>query len=169
MAKSRFTYIRMLLRFRNVLRNDHLVLSALGIIVGCATGASIIVFREFIQFTQFGLFGAAPENLLGAARELPWWQILAIPTGMGLLVGLVVHHFLPDRRPQGVADVIEANALQGGRMSSRVGLKVAIARQCRATDPTGRQRHHEEHQRGDPQQRGHKQQQSMDDVRQQVG
>ena len=126
MAKSRFTYMRMLLRFRNVLRNDHLVLSALGIIVGCATGLAIIAFREFIQIVQLGLFNSGSENLLQAVVELPWWQVLAVPTAMGLLIGLIIYRFLPDHRPQGVADVIEANALHGGRMSSRVGLKVAI-------------------------------------------
>ena len=126
MIKSRFIYMRMLLRFRRVLRNDHLVLSALGIIVGCATGAAIIGFREFIQFTQLALFNSDSENLLQAVLILPWWQVLAVPTAMGLVVGLIIYHFLPDRRPQGVADVIEANALHGGRMSSRIGLKVAI-------------------------------------------
>jgi len=126
MTTSRLTYIRMLLRFRRVLRNDHLVLSALGIIVGSATGGSIIVFREFIHLTQFGLYGSRSENLLQVVHQLPWWQILAVPTLMGLLVGLLIYHFLPGRRPQGVADVIEANALHGGHMSSRVGLKTAI-------------------------------------------
>jgi len=126
MVKSRFTYMRLLLRFRNVLRNDHLVLSALGIVVGCATGTAIIVFRELIQFLQHGLFGSKSENLLHAVYSLPWWQVLAVPTATGLVVGLVIYHFLPENRPQGVADVIEANALHGGRMSSRVGLKAAI-------------------------------------------
>jgi chloride channel protein, CIC family len=126
MAKSRFTYFRMLLRFRRVLRNDHLVLSVLGIFVGCATGGAIIIFREFIQFTQLVLFNSPSENLLHSVIGLPWWQVLAVPTGMGLVVGLIVYRFLPEQRPQGVADVIEANALQGGYMSSRIGLKAAI-------------------------------------------
>lgn len=126
MANTRFTYIRILLRFRRVLRNDHLVLSVLGIFIGCATGAAAILFREFILLIQFSLFQSDTENLLVHLVDLPWWQILLVPSGAGLLIGLFVYHFLPDRRPQGVADVIEATALRGGNMSSRVGLKVAI-------------------------------------------
>lgn len=126
MTKSRFTYIRILLRFRRVLRNDHLVLSVLGIIVGCATGGAVIVFREFIQLTQLGLFNSDTEDLFHQIESLPWWQVLAAPTLMGLVVGLIIYNFLPGRRPQGVADVIEANALHGGHMSSRIGFRVAL-------------------------------------------
>lgn len=116
----------MLTRFRRVLRNDHLILSVLGILIGCATGGAVIAFRELIQLTQFSLFNSDSGGLLHALSGLPWWQIVAVPTVMGLVVGLVIYHFLPEQRPQGVADVIEANALRGGHMSSRVGLKVAI-------------------------------------------
>ena len=42
------------------------------------------------------------------------------------MVGILVSRFLPERRPQGVAEVIEANALLGGQMSSRVGVMAAL-------------------------------------------
>ena len=57
---------------------------------------------------------------------LPSWRILLVPTAGGLLIGLFVHFFMPGRRPQGVAEVIEANALRGGRMPLAVGLKAAL-------------------------------------------
>ena len=44
------------------------------------------------------------------------------------MVGILVSRFLPERRPQVVAEVIEANALLGGRMSSRVGVMAAHSR-----------------------------------------
>ena len=44
----------------------------------------------------------------------------------GLLVGVVTYRYLPGRRPHNVPDVIEANALRGGRMSPRVGLVAAV-------------------------------------------
>ena len=44
----------------------------------------------------------------------------------GLIVGILAYRFMPERRPQGVADVIEANALLGGRMSSRIGVTAAV-------------------------------------------
>ena len=44
------------------------------------------------------------------------------------MVGILVSRFLPERRPQGVVEVIEANVLLGGRMSSRVGVMAAYSR-----------------------------------------
>ncbi|MDH3335529.1 MAG: chloride channel protein, partial [Rhodospirillaceae bacterium] len=44
----------------------------------------------------------------------------------GLVVGVLVRIGLPENRPHGVADVIEASALKGGRMSLSDGLRAAI-------------------------------------------
>ena len=62
------------------------------------------------------------------AAKLPGWRIILTTTLGGLVVGILVSRFLPERRPQGVAEVIEANALSGGQMSSRVGVMAAYSR-----------------------------------------
>jgi CIC family chloride channel protein len=49
------------------------------------------------------------------------------PTLGGLLVGLFIHHLMPGRHPQGVAEVIEAMALRSGRMDVRTGIFAAIS------------------------------------------
>ena len=54
-------------------------------------------------------------------------QVLLAPAAGGLVVGLFIYFFLPGRRPQGVADVIEAEQIHGGWMSSRVGFLSAVA------------------------------------------
>ena len=117
----------MRLKIRQFLRNDHLVLSVLGLVVGSATGTCIIAFREAIYFLDIQLLGAETSASFHFAAQLPWWQLLLIPSLGGLLIGLFTFYFLPNQRPQGVADVIEANALSGGNISSRVGLKAAIS------------------------------------------
>ena len=43
------------------------------------------------------------------------------------MVGVFVYYFMPGRRPQGVADVIEASALRGGVMSAATGVRAAVA------------------------------------------
>jgi CIC family chloride channel protein len=43
-----------------------------------------------------------------------------------LVVGALVYRLMPNRRPQSVADVIEATTFRGGWMSSRVGLRAAL-------------------------------------------
>jgi CIC family chloride channel protein len=126
MIKHRTSYLRALISLRHLLRNDHLVLSALGLAIGALTGAAIVGFRELISFIQLILFHSDSERLFQHAQELPWWQILLVPTVAGLVVGVIIYHFMPNQRPQGVADVIEANALRGGQISVKAGISAAI-------------------------------------------
>ena len=114
------------MRLRKVVGNDQLILSVLALVVGIATGAAVIVFRESIDLIQGLAFGAGDARLFVLAAGLPWWQVMLAPTAGGLLVGLLVRFTLPDRRPLGVADVIEANSLDGGRMSLDTGVRAAI-------------------------------------------
>ena len=41
MSVTRFTYIRILLRLRHLIRNDHLILVILAIVAGTAAGAAV--------------------------------------------------------------------------------------------------------------------------------
>jgi CIC family chloride channel protein len=123
---SQFHISKALMRVRRVVRNDQLVLSILALFVGSAVGGAVIVFREAINLFQRLFFQSEPDLLNMAAASLAWWQILLIPSVGGLLVGLFIYHFMPERRPHGLADAIEASALRGGRMSGATGLKAAF-------------------------------------------
>ena len=124
-APTRFTYARILLRLRRLIRNDHLILVVLSLVAGSAAGGAVVLFREAISYIQLGFYGSDSERLFADVARLAWWQILLMPAVGGLLVGGIVHFALPGKRPQGIADVIEASALRGGWMSSRVGLAAA--------------------------------------------
>ena len=126
MSVTRFTYIRILLRLRRLIRNDHLILVILVIVAGTAAGAAVIGFRETISFIQLALYGSDSEHLFTNTEAVAWWQILLAPVAGGLVVGVLVRYLMPEGRTQGVADVIEASALKGGWMSSRVGLTAAV-------------------------------------------
>lgn len=126
MAGSRISYSRFVNQFGQVLRNDHLILSVLAIFVGCLSGIAVALFREFIALVQFAAYQAEVERVSSFAAQLPWWHVLAAPVLGGLLVGVICYRYLPGRRPHNVPDVIEANALRGGRMSPRVGLVAAL-------------------------------------------
>ncbi len=112
-----------LLRLR---RSNPLILSVLAVVIGVAAGMAAIAFRYAIDLTQRGTFGFGGERVATLAAELAWWHILLVPAGGGLAIGLFVHYFMPNRRPLGVADVIEASAFRGGRMALRDGLKAAV-------------------------------------------
>ena len=120
------TYYTILKKLRVIISNDHLILVILAMVIGTVAGAAVIGFREAISFVQLLFYGSGSERFFSNSQEVAWWQILIVPLGGGVLVGLIVQFFLPNKRPEGVADVIKAGAQNGGRMSSRVGLTTAI-------------------------------------------
>ena len=127
MARHPIARSRVLLRIRRLIRNDQLILAVLAVFVGAAAAAGTIGLRELINLVQNFSFGSASESIFNAGNTIPAWQILLVPTAGGLLIGLFVYYVMPGRRPQGVAHVIEASALRGGRMSLRGGIGAAIA------------------------------------------
>ncbi len=127
MPDTRFTYVKIQSAVRGLIRNEHLVLVVLALIVGSFSGAAVIAFREAIAFVHTLGFGVETDRMAQYAVTLPWWQILLLPVAGGLIVGLLVRKLMPGGRPQGVADVIESCALKGGQMSSRIGVVSALA------------------------------------------
>ncbi|HEY9163933.1 MAG TPA: chloride channel protein, partial [Magnetovibrio sp.] len=111
---------------RRVLRNDQLILALLSLLVGLIVAWLVLLFREGILFFHGQFFDAQGERLYDYVKQLPWWRILMVPTLGGLAVGLLVRYGMPQSRPQGVADVIEASAMHGGHMSTSVGLRAAF-------------------------------------------
>jgi CIC family chloride channel protein len=112
--------------WQRVSRNDQLVLFLLAVVIGTAAGYGALLFRLLTGGIQTLLFGHASERVAEKASLLPWWQVLLAPTAGGLAIGLFVYLLMPGRRPHVVADVIEASALRGGRMSLRVGCGAAL-------------------------------------------
>ncbi len=113
----------LLLRLR---RNNPLILSLLAVVIGVAAGLAAIVFRYAIDLTQRATFGFGGERVAALAAELAWWHIVLVPAAGGLAIGLFVYFLMPNRRPLGVADVIEASAFKGGRMALPDGIKAAM-------------------------------------------
>ena len=127
MANSRTRLNRILMRLRRIVRNDQLILSILAVFVGVAAGGGVIAIRELIDLIQGLTLGGTSENLISIVFTLPWWQTLFTPAIGGLMVGLFIFYCIPGQKPLSVAKVIEASALQGGRMSFRAGIGAAIA------------------------------------------
>ena len=118
---------RVLMRVRRLIRNDQLILVVLAVGVGALAGLGTVALRQGITLVQSASFGTRSEGLIAYASQLPWWHILSVTTFGGLAVGIFIHVAIPGRRPQGVARVIEASALRGGRMSLRAGIGAAVA------------------------------------------
>jgi len=115
-SKRRRVLRRLRVRLRRFRRNDQVVLLALAVALGVAAAYGAIGFRYLIAFVQWGAFATDAEQLLGSLAQLPDWRIVLAPTLGGLVIGLFVRFATKERRPLGVADVIEAAALKGGRL-----------------------------------------------------
>ncbi len=122
-----FRFSRLLLYLRRVLRNDQLVLGLLALATGLVAAVAVIGFREGIALAQTLFYGSGEARLARIARGRARWQGLLAPAGGGLVVGLLLRGAMPEGRPQGVADVIEAGVMKQGRMPLLPGLAAALA------------------------------------------
>ncbi len=130
MFLGHFSVSRFFVRIRRLTESGQVALSVLAFAVGGGVGGAVIIFRETIALLQEATFGTGrnyySEPLFVHVDKLPWWQIVAVPTIGGVVVGLLVRYLMPEKRPEGVADVIEAAALEGGKMSGLTGIKAAL-------------------------------------------
>lgn len=127
MVKRPMRFRSFFARLAGLTRSDQALLSVLAIAIGAVTGVAAIGFRELIDGFQTFFFGASEGGLGEAVAALAWWQVLLIPALGGLGIGLFFRYLMPGGKPQGVAQVIEAAAYHGGRMSLPGGLGAALA------------------------------------------
>lgn len=91
-------------------------------IIGCAVSIAAIIFREAIGLVQWVWLFERSENIVSAAKKTPWYVIFLAPVVGGVLVGWILTKFLPLRRTGGIADVMEARAIDGRDIDMKSGL-----------------------------------------------
>ena len=96
-------------------------------LIGAIVGLSTLLLIELVLLIQRIGYGAASEirfNHIISVR--PDWQVILVPTIGGLIVGVIMQ-FLPGKRYHGIADVMEACAMNSARMPVRSGIGAAVA------------------------------------------
>lgn len=112
---------------RKMLDDRQPLIWLLAAIIGVVVGYAVWGFRVTIGNVQQLWLGDPSHDVVATlASGQPWWLIVAVPALGGLLVGLFLQYALPKRRPEGVADVIEAKALGGARINFLHGLGSAL-------------------------------------------
>ncbi len=124
---TRLTFHLLRRKLKAAVRHDHLILALLALLIGLTAGGAVIVFREGIGWIQLLGYGSDTERLIYVTQALPWWTLLLVPTVGGLIVGLFIHWALPESRPHGIADVIEAYARRSGYMSFKTGIAAVVS------------------------------------------
>lgn len=100
----------------------------IALLVGIAGGLAAIGFRYGIETLQAWIYGTDDVHLLHShIAGLDWYWIFLIPVCGGLAVGLLLDRFTDDGRVRSVAEVIEAAALNEGRVQRKQGLVSSLA------------------------------------------
>jgi CIC family chloride channel protein len=103
--------------WRVFMRSRQPIAWAIAITIGIVVAFLVIGFRMAIGAVQYAWLGTMAEKVASTAAELPFWIVIAAPVIGGLIVGLFLHHLMPSKRAEGVADVIEARALNSAQIS----------------------------------------------------
>jgi chloride channel protein, CIC family len=104
--------------------SETVVMFALAIVVGVTTGAGVWVFKQLIEIANRVFFGV----LGGALSPLGSWSVMLVPATGGLIVGVLMYRFVGEERHHGVAGIMEAVALAGGRLRyKRIPIKTVAA------------------------------------------
>ena len=99
--------------------NENSVILIIASLIGLIGGFGAVGFRSLIEFIQSMVIGGH-ENILAIVTAMPWYKKLFIPSLGGLIVGPLVYYLGRETKGHGVPEVMEAVALRGGKIRSRV-------------------------------------------------
>ncbi|WP_169542800.1 chloride channel protein [Sneathiella aquimaris] len=108
--------------FKSLRSNLSLKLTIASLLVGLLAGYGALLFRLLINNVQEIFYGFDSELVVTNAQNLPWWQFLIVPVLGGLIIGIFLKYCMPDRRPEGVADIIESVLVKRGKMKLIPGI-----------------------------------------------
>jgi len=109
-----------------VLLVDSVLLALLAVLVGAVAAYAALAFIFFIGVVQEFFFGFGHDQVYSTLPTVSSWRIVAAPALGGLLVGLIVYRFMPQRRNYGPVDVMQAVREKDAKMSIGVGLGSAM-------------------------------------------
>lgn len=104
--------------------SESLVLGGGALLVGLTSGVGVWLFKRLIDLFHVAAF----DGVGGWLSQWGVWTVALVPAFGGLAVGLMVHFLIGEERHHGVAGIMEAVALAGGRLRySRVPAKAVAA------------------------------------------
>lgn len=113
-------------RFHRFCLEQHVFTLLLAILIGVLSGYGALFFHHLMKGVQTLFYGHG-EDILSFVHTIPAWQLLLVPAGGGLLVGVLVHFGASEAKGHGVPEVMTALALKEGRIRKRVALVKILA------------------------------------------
>lgn len=104
--------------------SESMVQGGVAVLVGLGSGVGVWVFEYLIEFFHTVAFEEIGDRL----SRIGSWTVFLLPVMGGLAVGLLLHFFIGQERHHGVAGIMEAVALAGGRLRyNRIPIKSVAA------------------------------------------
>ena len=104
--------------------SESTVVGSAALLVGLASGIGVWAFKRLIDLAH----ALAYDGLGAALQPIGSWTVIVLPIVGGLIVGLLLHFLIGEERHHGVAGIMEAVALAGGRLRyKRVPAKAVAA------------------------------------------
>ena len=104
--------------------SEAMVMGVVALLVGLATGGGVWLFKQLIEIAHHLFF----DVLGGVLNASDNWTVIFLPISGGLIVGLLIYFFVGVERHHGVAGIMEAVALAGGRLRyKRIPVKALAA------------------------------------------
>ena len=99
--------------------NERVFMSVVAVLIGILGGYGAVVFRYAITAFQVLFYGDGLD-FLDVAPHVSWLRKLLIPALGGAIVGPIIYFWAREAKGHGVPEVMEAMALRGGRIRTRV-------------------------------------------------
>ncbi|MDR4504879.1 MAG: chloride channel protein [Candidatus Scalindua sp.] len=96
--------------------SEPVTLAAMAMLVGVTSATGVWLFKQMFSLpfrTVFGGFNVPVDRLQHN------WIVILLPVLGGIIVGLIAHYIIGKERYPGIAGVMEATALNGGRLEYR--------------------------------------------------
>ena len=107
-------------------KNKDFFLWTVALLIGISVACATVLFRHMIGAVQWLWLGTTSETIGNLFQTTPKYVFFLAPIIGGIIVGQILHHFMPAKRAFGVADVIEAKAIKGSYIDLKSGLLSAI-------------------------------------------
>ena len=124
--KSKNKYIKLKNIFFNFINDDYFYLIILSIIVGILVSIFAILFRLSFETLQTLFYSAPLDSNSIKLGDIPWYILLIVPTIGGLVIGILLHNFMPNRRSTGIADLMTINSKSKNDYSIILAAKGAL-------------------------------------------
>ncbi|MEJ2208365.1 MAG: chloride channel protein, partial [Anaerolineae bacterium] len=103
--------------------SESAVIMFTALVVGLGAGLGAVIFRRLIAAMQT----LAYDDLGGVLQAISPWHLLIIPALGGAIFGPLIYRFAREAKGHGVPEVMEAVALNGGRIRPRVAIIKSVA------------------------------------------